>query len=357
MRTIVLGFALFASCLAGTTARAAGPASDGSVQFEHLSWQLACDNIGTCRAAGYQDGESLPVSVLLTREAGPGTPVTAQLTLGDDWEDSVAPRLPARFAISLRIDGRDLGRLMIDRDKMTARLTAAQTTQLVQALRRDVRIAFTGADQTWTLSDDGASAVLLKMDEAQGRLDTPGALHRPGKRSESQVPPARPVPVVRIAAVSTRPIDANFLARHEKALRKALIATISDENCDALTTPDPEDMEPLQLSRLTSSTLLVYTRCWMGAYNEGLGYWIIDERPPFSPRLVTTFANEYADGILNGSHKGRGLGDCWSSDSWVWDGTDFIHTESSTTGMCMGFPGGAWSLPTRVSDVRPAGSP
>lgn len=46
------------------------------VDFSHHDWQLACDNTRTCRAAGYQaEGEEPPMSVLLTREAGPRRPV------------------------------------------------------------------------------------------------------------------------------------------------------------------------------------------------------------------------------------------------------------------------------------------
>lgn len=39
--------------------------------FAYKDWEVACDNTGTCRAAGY--GATMgEVSVLLTRSAGPG---------------------------------------------------------------------------------------------------------------------------------------------------------------------------------------------------------------------------------------------------------------------------------------------
>ena len=54
------------------------------VSFEHQDWELVCDNTRTCRAAGYQDEEvSAPISVLLTRKAGPCTAVTGQVALAD----------------------------------------------------------------------------------------------------------------------------------------------------------------------------------------------------------------------------------------------------------------------------------
>ena len=40
--------------------------------FQHQDWELACDNTGTCRAAGYQSDDDFeqPISMLLTRQAG-----------------------------------------------------------------------------------------------------------------------------------------------------------------------------------------------------------------------------------------------------------------------------------------------
>ncbi|MGR8935649.1 MAG: DUF1176 domain-containing protein [Gammaproteobacteria bacterium] len=58
------------------------PASE--LNFAHKDWEVVWDNTRTCRAAGYQnDDDKLPVSVLLTRKAGPGEPVTGKLTIGD----------------------------------------------------------------------------------------------------------------------------------------------------------------------------------------------------------------------------------------------------------------------------------
>ncbi|HCA3435456.1 TPA: DUF1176 domain-containing protein, partial [Salmonella enterica subsp. enterica serovar Ball] len=53
--------------------------------------------------------------------------------------------------------------------------------------------------------------------------------------------------------------------------------------------------------------------------------------------------------------KGRGLGDCWGSASWVWDGETFRKSREATTGMCRYLRlGGTWDLPTWVTDVKPA---
>jgi hypothetical protein len=50
------------------------------------------------------------------------------------------------------------------------------------------------------------NAVLLKMDEFQGRLDTPGAIIRKGQKLESSVLPSLPVPESRrLMSTATRP--------------------------------------------------------------------------------------------------------------------------------------------------------
>ena len=65
----------------------------------------------------------------------------------------------------------------------------------------------------------GASAVLLKMDEVQGRVGTPGALVRRGAKPESSVMAPVPAPVVKaVVPVATRKADA--------ALAKPLLAAL-----------------------------------------------------------------------------------------------------------------------------------
>lgn len=158
--------------LLSPVAALAAPAT--SVDFSHDDWTIACDNTRTCRAAGYQaDDSDPPVSVLLTRKAGAGQAVTAELMLGQ--YDKV--KMPA--SLSLQIDQRNQGKLALDGKRGTAVLTSAQVGALLAALPRSSKIVALGNDgRRWQLSDRGAAAVLLKMDEFQGRIGTRGALMR-----------------------------------------------------------------------------------------------------------------------------------------------------------------------------------
>jgi hypothetical protein len=331
----------------------AAPANSG-LRFSHNDWEIACDNTRTCRAAGYSnEGDVNPVSVLLTRPAGSGQSGTGQLMIGDYGQDDSAAKLPAQLKLTMRINGRALGQIVIHTKKsMTADLTGAQVSALLAALPHASNIEWVAGEDRWALSDKGAAAVLLKMDEVQGRIGTTGAWVKKGPRGEEGVLPPLPMPVVSVAPIAKPQAgDAQLTKKHGKALRAALIATVKNsDNCTKVSEPEAGAQGGLAVHRLSDSKLLVSSPCWNAAYNEGYGYWVINNTPPFQPVLVTESGSDYSDGNISSSQKGRGLGDCWSSDSWTWDGKDFIHTSSSTTGMCrLLAPGGGWDLPTLVT--------
>ncbi|WP_315388571.1 DUF1176 domain-containing protein [uncultured Stenotrophomonas sp.] len=317
------------------------------IDFGHEDWTLACDNTRTCRAAGYQrdDGESEPVSILLTRNGGPDQPVRAELMLGEYDEGD----LPTR--VTLRINEKALG--TVDNG---GPFSVSQVAALLKSLVRDSRIELLGGkDQRWVVSDKGASAVLLKMDEFQGRLGTPGALMRKGVRAESSVPPALPVPVITLARkVPTTAADTAL--GDAPALRAALVAATSADDCDALNPGEGgsyEGPQPIRVQRLSRNKLLASTSCWRGAYNTGEGYWVINDHAPYQPTLVTNLGGDDDTVTISAANKGRGLGDCWSTASWGWTGTAYVQTSDATTGLCrLVAAGGAWQMPTLVTEVR-----
>ncbi|WP_313342823.1 DUF1176 domain-containing protein [Stenotrophomonas sp.] len=324
------------------------------IDFGHEDWTVACDNTRTCRAAGYQrdDGDSEPVSILLTREGGPGQPVTATAMLGQ-YDETTLPQ-----TLRLQINGTALGPLEYNAGDGTAELSAKQVAALLAALNRDSRIVLVGDDgRQWTVSDRGASAVLLKMDEFQGRLGTPGALVRKGTRAEASVLPALPVPVIVLGrTVPTRPAD--LALADAPALRAALVAATPADECEALR-PDgtmfgDEGPQDITVQRLSTGKLLVSQSCWRAAYNTGDGYWVVNDRAPYAPTLVTASAVDDDLRTIQEAHKGRGLGDCWHTTSWGWTGTTFVKTAEAGSGLCrLVAAGGAWDMPTLVTNVQP----
>lgn len=331
---------------------AQGADNSSGISFQHKDWELACDNTRTCRAAGYQsDGDDFAMSVLLTRVAGPNQPVTGQVMLGSYDENDPTADLPSKFETKLSINGKSMGAVRFDKSSLVADLSKSQVKALVASLSHNSRIEFSVGEHMWTLSDQGAAAVLLKMDEFQGRIGTVGALIKKGTKDESSVHESLPIPVViQPPPVKIRKGDSQIVNDQEllKELRATSEKTDEDYDCEGL-----KDGHLELADRLSDHKLLVTTDCWLAAYNAGSGYWVINDTPPYDPELVTSDATDYGAGTISSSQKGRGLGDCWSREEWNWDGKQFIQTEMSTTGMCrLVAAGGAWTLPTLTMKIQ-----
>lgn len=334
------------------------PAPQGEgFHFAHHDWEVACDNTRTCRAAGYHaDSDALKVSVLLTRAAGPGRPVEAVMAIGQYGDEPAIDALPEVVSMTLLIDGKPIDQLRLKKAALGATLSGQTVDALVKALGKRSVIEWVHGEHRWRLSDRGAAAVLLKMDEFQGRIGTPGALLRKGTRSEQSVRPPLPVPTRRIPPPPRpQPGDEQFVVRHKEALLEALRQSAAKEawECPELDSHEPERLADVAATRLSTTQMLVSTHCWLAAYNSGSGYWIVNDSPPFQPSLVTTSGSDGDGQAINETHKGRGLGDCWSRFGWAWDGKRFVPAHQSTTGMCkLMEPGGAWELPTLLTHVQ-----
>lgn len=329
------------AALLGACALPALAATPKGLYFLHHDWEIACDNTRACRAVGYYafEGQETPAAtVLLERAGGPGQPVTATLRLtsfdGTIW-------IPKVGTVAMQVDGRALGD--VELDDMEGLLTAAQVQALLAAVAGTGSVQWRDGTRVWTLSARGAAAVLLKMDEFQGRLGTPGALLRKGSRAEDDVLPALPPPEVRRAAALNGEVHLPPAAR--AALMRELRATLGTRDCESLGRQD------LSIRRLAPGRLLVHGRCWAGAAGTGTAYWVASDAAPFRPVLVTTDGSDHAPGEIHANHS---MGECWENREWVWDGRRFVLTREATSGRCWpaGF-GSTWSLPTFVAKVVP----
>jgi hypothetical protein len=131
--------------------------------------------------------------------------------------------------------------------------------------------------------------------------------------------------------------------------RLSALSAFLDSECEEEQT---ECEESRSIERLSKDKLLVSQLGRRGAYNAGYYFWVVHDKPPYNSQPVADgAANEYSKGIIIARQKGRGLGDCWYMASWAWTGNRFDKAEESSTGMCKGFPGGAWELPTIVNKV------
>ncbi|WP_329850810.1 DUF1176 domain-containing protein [Stenotrophomonas pavanii] len=350
MRHAPLAFLL---ALPGSIATAA-PESHEGLFYQHLDWVVACDNTRTCRAAGYSGSSDSPLSVLLTREGGPDQVIEGRLALQPDKGQAQPKGL-----LNLRIQKQDLGALTPDTVAGMYSMSATQTRALLSALVSDGGIKVTdNTGQRWTLSDKGAAAVLLKIDEYQGRLGTPGAMLRTGSSPEAGVLAAQPATVIRQASTldSTRDDAALTTIAASVELRAALLATPKGPQCEGLLAAklDPSiSNSPLKVRRLDAVHLLVSVPCWHAAQNDGVGYWVIREQPPFQPSWVTNDAYHYENGQIVAYRRELGPVECTFEYTWTWNGARFIGTSAVRGVMCGPHAlDGVWKLPTLVSEIR-----
>lgn len=324
-------------------------AEKGGEPFSHKNWEVACDNTLTCRAAGYSPEEGKGGSVLLTRLAGAGTPVTGEVMLAGVEDDD-----PPVAKLTLWINDQSVGELKSGKDGDWL-LSNKQTRDIIAAVKGSGKVEFKGGPDPFVLSGEGAYAVLLKMDDVQGRIGTPGALTKKGDKPENSVTAAVPAPVihqVKPEKAQERPLTAPELA----ILKPKLLATLSEADwCDLIQPSDEQEAETISLTPLDNAHSLISAPCWRAAYNTGNGYWVIDSKLAGKPELITFSGSGYENGEIFLGQKGRGLGDCWGLASWVWDGETFRKSREATTGMCRYLRlGGTWDLPTWVADVKPA---
>ena len=314
----------------------------------YQDWDLVCDNTGTCRMAGYQDESSDPVSILFTRAAGENAAVEGKFTIvpfGEADRD-----VQVGQDIEIWLNGKSLGTVKHISDDAPDKLTEEQTKALLSGLKKESEIRLTYGKTTLKVSDKGAAAAMLKMDEFQQRLNMPSALIRQGQEKHAVLAPkVEP----KIDAVSVKNRKTIELKHGEKQFNHVLALLRKANSCD------DEDItsQDITLYPLTQNKVLAEALCVRGAYQGTNYYAVLDNKLSKVEQVLAEQYNraEYDEkqgyAFVRGTYKGRGIGDCWSSQDAVWNGKIFIRTSEWTTGSCKGFPGGAWQLPTFVSDI------
>ena len=315
----------------------------------YQDWDLVCDNTGTCRMAGYQDESSDPVSILFTRAAGEHAAVEGKFTIlpfGEADRD-----VQVGQDIEIWLNGKSLGTVKHISDDAPDKLTEEQTKALLSGLKKESEIRLTYGKTTLKVSDKGAAAAMLKMDEYQQRLNTPSALIRQGQEKHAVLAP-KVEPKIDAVSVKNRKTTELKLGEKQYDNVLALLRKAHDGCVD-------EDLESQDITiyPLTHNKVLAEALCFEGAYQGTNYYAVLDDKLSKVEQVLAEQYNEagydekqgYA--FVRGSYKGRALGDCLAGQDAVWNGKIFIRTSEWTTGSCKGLPGGTWQLPIFVSNV------
>ena len=316
----------------------------------YQDWDLICDNLGTCRMAGYQEEGDDPVSILFTRAAGENAAVEGKLTISPFGE---ADRdVQVGQDIEIWLNGKSLGTVKHISDENPDKLTEAQTKALLSGLKKESEIRLTYGKTTLKVSDKGAAAAMLKMDEFQQRLNTPSALICKGQEKHAVLAP-QPAPKIEVVSVNNR--KTTELKRGEKQYDNVLTLLRKANSCD------DEDItsQDITLYPLTQNKVLAEALCVRGAYQSTNYYAVLDDKLSKVEQVLEDQYNfAYYDEKLNaliveGSYKSSGLAESWYGYEAAWNGKTFITTAEHTSGSSKGFIGGAWGgLPTFVSELN-----
>ena len=229
----------------------------------------------------------------------------------------------------------------------------AITDEIVNALVEDKKIHFKyGGVYEWEFSRSGTYAVMLKMDDYQKRVGTVGALFKKGKKDESDVLQPIVPPVIYAPQIEKRYRDLPQLDL-SKSDKLQLMGALKDGVGDG---EDARTQQTMKIYTITDSLAIVTRDAWGGGYNTANDIWLINSRPPYNPRFIATANDIGVDQLgtlmIYDPQKGRGIGDCWSLEKYVWNGEAFILSLLSNTGQCRGFTGGAWDFPTYVTRIE-----
>ena len=316
----------------------------------YQDWDLICDNLGTCRMAGYQEEGDDPVSILFTRAAGENAAVEGKLTISPFGE---ADRdVQVGQDIEIWLNGKSLGTVKHISDDAPDKLTEEQTKALLSGLKKESEIRLTYGKTTLKVSDKGAAAAMLKMDEFQQRLNTPSALICKGQEKHAVLAP-QPAPKIEVVSVNNR--KTTELKRGEKQYDNVLALLRKANSCD------DEDItsQDITLYPLTQNKVLAEALCVRGAYQSTNYYAVLDDKLSKVEQVLEDQYNfAYYDEKLNaliveGSYKSSGLAESWYGYEAAWNGKTFITTAEYTSGSGKGFIGGAWGgLPTFVSELN-----
>lgn len=327
------------------TAAALAAAGPGT---EHVfgNWAVVCDNVKRCQATMLMpeswDGDEAP-GFDVERDPGAAGALTIR----------ISPVSKAGGVTDILIDRRLVGSAVLRDGTMT--LSGANAEGLARAMATGHSVTLrqrTGMIATLSLT--GVSAALRYIDAEQGRAGTITALVACGTRSATSVPAAIPVP--RVTAVRAGKGKA-------ATLPPAQIAALRTRaGCDDFTVADTFKPEFL---RLDSRSTLVTVPCVTGAYQGSASLFVITDGrvapAPFDyppdwgaeereavPSLVDPQWDP-ADASLNSHAKGRGLGDCGTDQTWVWDGSRFRMTDYTALEECR--LSGSWMVRYRAQPV------
>lgn len=319
------------------------------------SYEVACNNINTCQAVSYRfvpipENELKPtdqiINVLLQRTGHSSSTLTIALAeklsafLGDD--NIFTPNLVGKpMRLQIGEQSWDLGTFTTNQQKNSfISIPDSLVQSFLQASKKaDFLILHIGEKKYLALLQ-GLTATLTFMDKQQNRVGTTSALILKGNKI-LKTKLSKPLSITPIIA----PLKTKPNTRAKEKLTRLLKPYTKD--CDSFWL-----VYDFRFYALDSKSDMVMILCSMGAYNANYRIFKVNRKNPNSIKLIKFFdplnnttedlltraTYPRSSGLLTGTVKGRGLGDCGTHTEWAWTGKQFILTreDTLTTDACLG---------------------
>lgn len=308
------------------------------VQKFHKDWAVACDNRLWCEAVSLvPENASLEGISLLVRREGNGG-----LTLYASGFQSKSDRY------RMLIDGRiaDTGPILPDADG-SLKVTGKDALRLARHLGfgRKMQLFDGNGVELGKVSLAGSQAAFRHMDSVQKQLGSQAALVNPGTKGARVLSVAAPtIMAKRIRPTKSTPDPATLVSLVESSSCREERYGVTEDTAHSLGVVDGR------------ARALVLISCGSGAYNFASAAYIGEEgsdgKWAFSParfdfgasvrtsdkklQLLVNASWSPESQMLSSFAKGRGLGDCGNSETYMWDGVMFRLTSAFGMEQCRG---------------------
>ncbi len=328
----------------------AAPTPGKLVTFK--DWTVGCDNGLACQAVALMPDPASVDGLSVVVRRGEAANAFPTIELAGAETKSTGYRV--------LIDGRTAASGANPRDSDFIRLSGVEAQKLARLMAKGRTIKLTDNEGAalGSASLSGVSAALRHIDAEQGRAGSRGAMIATGKRKASVKKVAVPVITARKITPTDQLPDAS-----------SLVALSESSPCAADRFGSTQDTAYSLGTGANGTQALVMLNCGAGAYNLSSGIYLGQRdkagKWSFVPASFDYGATGFSDEskiplLVNAGWdaatqtivsyaKGRGLGDCGSSESWVWDGSTFRLTNASAMGECRGSPD--W-IPIWRAEVR-----
>jgi hypothetical protein len=307
--------------------------ADGVDSFK--DWTVVCDNLRNCMVAGFaSDDSELPAVLRLSRGGAAGAPARIEIDLLDS-DQKLDGKPPPVVLVDGRVVMTGKAKALSDAGGFTVALDDAQVGPLLGAARNGTLLTIRAGDaEMGRVSLAGMVAALRYADDQQKRVGTVTAMVAKGSAPAANVPAVPPTPILHAAPA----VAQTGLPSKPPAGVKALAGKAE---CDV----EPGSEGQPEAWRLSADKVLWRMPCGGGAYNFSSLFVVVDRagRAGLAPLegvddgFATNAGYDPKTRILSAYDKGRGIGDCGSSNEWVWTGDAFALSQAAVMPVCRGY--------------------